>query len=165
MRKRNKVHQLHRPKAHRQALLRNMVKSFFFHEQIESTVSKTKALQATAEKLITRAKANLSDEADQARKIHNIRLVERVIKDREILHKLFDDITPRYKERQGGYTRIIKLGRRASDNSEMAIIQLVEKKELVQIKEERKLKRAEKAKKSKPVKKAEPKKEKADKKK
>ena len=144
MRKRNKVKKLQRTSAHRKAMLGNMVTSLLYHERIESTVAKTKATKILAEKLITRAKKGAQEDA----KLHNLRQAARIVKDQEVLNKLFNDIAPRYTERPGGYTRIIRIGRRASDNSEMAILELVEKKEIAQIKDDRKTLRAALAEKS-----------------
>ncbi|MDH5716320.1 MAG: 50S ribosomal protein L17 [Spirochaetia bacterium] len=138
MRKRNKVKQLHRTSSHRKAMLNNMVTSLFFHEQIKSTVAKVKAARSFAEKLITRAKKNTIDQISNEDKIHNIRQIEKFIKQKEVIHKLVNDIGPRNKDRNGGYTRIIRLGKRSSDSSEMALLQLVDKKDLVELKEERK---------------------------
>lgn len=137
MRKRNKVKHLQRPSAHRNAMLSNMITSLFFHEAIKSTTAKVKTAGKMAEKLITRAKGNLKTE-DQAKKIHNIREAGKVVRDKEVLNKLFNDIAPRVESRNGGYTRVIKVGRRTSDNSEMAILELVDKKPLAQLKEDRK---------------------------
>lgn len=149
MRKRNKTKQLQRTHSHRKAMLNNMVTSFFYHEQIQSTVAKAKVTQRIAERMITKAKkANAASDKPEV-KIHNLRIVERAIKNKEVLHKLFDDIGPRFADRNGGYTRVIKTGRRASDNAEMAVLQLLDKKDLVQLKEERKEKREERKKKKK----------------
>ncbi|MDH5720380.1 MAG: 50S ribosomal protein L17 [Spirochaetia bacterium] len=156
MRKQNKVKQLQRTSSHRKAMLNNIVTSLIYHEQIKSTTAKVKAARSQAEKLITRAKKNLNEEADDAVKVGNIRLVSKVIKQKEILHKLFNDVAHRYKDRNGGYTRIIKLGKRDSDKSEMALLELVEKKDLVELKEERKaIRESRKSPKKKPEKKAE----------
>ena len=137
MRKRNKVAQLHRTAEHREAMLGNMITSLLYHEQIKTTVAKAKVTRQKVEKIITRAKKNLGIE-DAGQKLHNVRQVAKVIDDKEVLNKLFNDIAPRYAERNGGYTRILRLGKRVSDNSEMAIIELVEKKPLAQLKDERK---------------------------
>ena len=134
MRKRNKVSQLQRSSAHRKAMLANMVTSFLYHESIESTVAKVKAARIIAEKLITKAKKG----SEKDNELHQIRSASTVINDKEVLNKLFKDIGPRNKERNGGYTRVIRSGRRNSDNAEMAILELVEKKELAQIKDDRK---------------------------
>lgn len=147
MNKRNKVKHLHKSAAHRSAMLSNMVTSLFFHENIQSTVAKAKVAGKVAEKLITRAKGNLKAEKP-AEKIHNLRQVSKFIKDKEVLNKLFNDIASRVETRNGGYTRVVKIGRRPSDNSEMAVLELVDKKPLAQIKEERKTIRAERKKKA-----------------
>ncbi|MCS6984185.1 MAG: 50S ribosomal protein L17 [Leptospiraceae bacterium] len=143
MRKSNKVKQLQRESSHRRAMLANLVTSLFYHEQIKTTVAKAKAARRLAEKLITRARKNAVLELSPAEKIHNIRQARRVIKNREVLQKLFEDIGPRFaKYDKGGYTRVLKVGFRSSDASEMALLELVEKKELAQLKEERKAFRA-----------------------
>ena len=147
MNKRNKVKHLHRTSDHRNAMLSNMVTSLFFHENIQSTVAKAKVARQVAEKLITRAKSNLkTDKSEQ--KVHNLRQVAKVIKDKEVLNKLFNDIAARVESRNGGYTRVVKIGRRPSDNSEMAVLELVDKKPLALIKEERKKTRESRVKKS-----------------
>lgn len=131
MNKKNKVSKLNRDHSHRKALLNNLVISLFTHERIESSLAKLKAARSFAEKLITRAKENVSlpdDEKGKLRKIHNKRQVNRFIKDPVVLTKLFDDIAPRYKERNGGYTRIYKLVNRISDNTEVGLLELVDRK-------------------------------------
>lgn len=138
MRKRNSVKQLNRPQNQRKAMVQNLVTSLFYHERIQTTVARAKAIRGVSEKIITRAKKNLSEETSNASKVHNIRIVEKIIKDKEVLNKIFNDIANRFKERNGGYTRVLKIANRESDNSEMAIIELVEKKDLSQLKEERK---------------------------
>ena len=137
MNKRNKVKQLNRHVNHRKALINNMVTSLFEHESIESTIAKIKVIRSHAEKLITRAKKNLGN-VEGAAALHNKREVMKKIHDRDIVDKLFSDIAPRYKEVNGGYTRIYKLINRASDNSEMGILELVNKKSKEEIKEYKK---------------------------
>ena len=124
-------------------MLYDLARNLFFHERIRSTVAKVKEARRFAERLITRAKKNLDDSVSKEKKIHNIRLVSKHIKDKEVLFKLFNDIAPRFKERNGGYTKIIKLGVRNTDRSEMAFLELVDRKELVVLKEERKKTRQE----------------------
>lgn len=143
MRKRNKVAQLNKTSSHRKAMLSNIVTSLLYHERIQSTTAKAKAAGQLAERLITRAKKNTAAEVTEAQKIHNIRMAAKVVKDKEVLNKLFNDIALRNTERKGGYTRVIKIGKRVSDASEMAMVELVERKELAQLKDERKDKRAE----------------------
>ena len=117
MRHRRKGRKLGRTSAHRKALLSNMATALFEHEKIQTTLPKSKELRRTAEKLITLAKRN---------DLHSRRLAARRIRDKEVLRKLFDNIAPRYTDRPGGYTRIIKLGTRFGDGASMAVIELVE---------------------------------------
>ncbi len=117
MRHGDKVRKLSRNTSHRKALLRNLAASLFKYENIQTTVEKAKVLRPYAEKIITKAKTD---------SLPSKRAVNRDIKDRTILKKLFEDIGLRYKNRNGGYTRIYKLGKRISDGTEMAMIELVE---------------------------------------
>ncbi len=117
MRHKRQGRKLGRTGAHRKAMLSNMAIALFDHEKIETTEPKSKELRRTAEKLITLAKRG---------DLHARRRAARTIRDKVILKKLFDDIGPRYTERNGGYTRIIKLGTRFGDAAPMAIIELVE---------------------------------------
>ena len=127
MRHRNSVRQLGRTHAHRKALYRNMATSLFQQERIVTTKQKAKELQKVAEKLVTRAKKNGTTD-DKHAQLHNKREVMKVISNRDVVKKLFEDIAVRFKDRKGGYTRIILLGeRRAGDAAEMAILELVEK--------------------------------------
>ncbi len=129
MRHRNSVKQLGRSHAHRKAMFGNMVTSLFRHERIVTTKEKGKELKRISERLITRAKRNMDiPEKEENKKLHNKREVMKVIKDRDIIKKLFEDIAPRYKDRKGGYTRIYLLGKRPGDAAEMSIIELVEKR-------------------------------------
>ncbi len=116
MRHRKKGRSLSRSPSHRKALLRNMAMSLFQHERITTTTARAKELRPYAERLITLAKRG---------DLHARRLAARRITDRDVLGKLFDDIAPRYSERPGGYTRILKLGNRKGDAAEMALIELV----------------------------------------
>lgn len=116
MRHRKKGRSLSRSPSHRRALLRNMATSLFEHERITTTTARAKELRPYAERLITLAKRG---------DLHARRLAARRIADRGVLGKLFDDIAPRYAERPGGYTRILKLGNRKGDAAEMALIELV----------------------------------------
>ena len=116
MRHRKKGRNLSRSPSHRTALLRNLATSLFEHERIRATEAKAKELRPYAERLITMAKRG---------DLHARRLVGRRIADRAVLGKLFDDIGPRYAERPGGYTRILKLGHRKGDAADMALIELV----------------------------------------
>ena len=116
MRHRSKGRQLSRTSTHRTATLRNLATSLFRHERIETTTAKAKELRPYAERLITLARKG---------DVHSRRLAGRKIQDRAVLGKLFDDIAPRYAERPGGYTRILKLGNRKGDAAEMSLIELV----------------------------------------
>ena len=108
---------LSRTVSHRKATLRNMATSLIRHERIETTTAKAKELRPFVERLIT-----LGKQGD----LHARRLAGRSISDRQVLGKLFDDIGPRFNERPGGYTRILKLGNRRGDAAEMALIELVD---------------------------------------
>ncbi len=128
MRHKNKVRQLGRTHSHRKAMFENMVTSLFEHERIVTTKQKGKELKNISEKLITRAKHNIEiPEAEWEKKLHNKREVLKVIKNRDIVSKLFDDIALRFKDRKGGYTRMYLLGVRQGDAAEMAIVELVER--------------------------------------
>jgi large subunit ribosomal protein L17 len=102
---------------HQRLMLSNLAVSLFEHERIQTTEAKAKLLRPYAEKLITKAKKG---------NVHNRRQVLSLMQDRSIVHKLFDDIAPRFSERNGGYTRILKLGPRNGDAAPMALIELVE---------------------------------------
>ncbi|MEX2465541.1 MAG: 50S ribosomal protein L17 [Gemmatimonadota bacterium] len=117
MRHRKKGRKLSRSPSHRKATLRNMAASLFLHERIETTTAKAKELRPYAERLITLARRG---------DIHSRRLAARKIHDRDVLGKLFDDIAPRFTERPGGYTRILKLGNRKGDAADMSLIELVD---------------------------------------
>jgi large subunit ribosomal protein L17 len=116
VRNRKKGRQLSRTRSHRKATLRNMATSLFLHERIETTTAKAKELRPYAERLITLARRG---------DVHARRLAAMKIQDRQVLGKLFDDIAPRYMERPGGYTRVLKLGNRKGDAAEMSLIELV----------------------------------------
>ena len=117
MRHRKKGRALSRTASHKKATLRNMATSLILHERIETTTAKAKELRPFVEKLIT-----LGRQGD----LHARRLAGRSIADRQVLGKLFDDVGPRFSERPGGYTRILKLGTRRGDAAEMALIELVD---------------------------------------
>lgn len=102
--------------SHQKALLANLATSLFEHNQIKTTEPKARALRPYAEKLITHAKKGT---------LHNRREVLKKIRDKDVVHKLFDEIGPFFADRNGGYTRIIKVEPRKGDNAPMAVIQLV----------------------------------------
>jgi large subunit ribosomal protein L17 len=103
--------------AHEKAIIANLARALFEHGRITTTLTKAKRLRPRAEHLITFAK-----KGDLASR----RQVLRVVRDKDVVYKLFDDIAPRFADRQGGYTRILKLGPRQGDNAPMAMIELVE---------------------------------------
>lgn len=113
---------LGRKTAHRKAMTRNMLTSLFRYERIRTTKAKALAVRRTAEKMITRAKSD---------SVHNRRMIGRDIKDQSVLAKVFTEIGPRFKERPGGYTRVLKLGPRQSDAAEMVILELLGEDEAV----------------------------------
>lgn len=117
MRHRKKGRKLNRTASHRRATLRNMATSLFRHGRIETTTAKAKELRPFAERLITLARRG---------DLHARRLAATKIQDRDVLGSLFDDIGPRFAERPGGYTRILKLGTRKGDAAEMSLIELVD---------------------------------------
>ncbi len=104
---------LSRTGSHRRAMFSNMACSLLLHEKVETTLPKAKELVKVAERVIADAKNNRHIE------------VRRVIKDKAVYHKVFDVIAPRYKERAGGFTRILKLGARRGDAAEAALVKLV----------------------------------------
>jgi large subunit ribosomal protein L17 len=115
---------LSRSKDQRAALRRIMVKQLFEHERIRTTRAKAEAVRGHAERLITLAKRGNAAEGAEA--VHVRRLAAARLADKEMVTKLFDDIAPRFENRQGGYTRMTKLGPRQGDASEMVILELVE---------------------------------------
>ena len=162
----NSVNHLGKTSSHRKSMFNNMVTSLFKHERIVTTKQKGKELKRICEKMITRAKKNLSlTDNDSARKLHNIREIMRFIKSGDIVKKLFDDIAPRFKERNGGYTRMYLIGKRPGDAAEMAIVELVDRQPKAVTKKAEKVDKAEKSeKKVEKTEKKEKKVEKADKK-
>jgi large subunit ribosomal protein L17 len=107
---------LRRNTAQRRALLRSLVTSFLEKERVRTTLAKAKATRPVAEKMITLAKKDT---------LHTRRLALRFIYKKPVVKKLFDDIGPRFSERPGGYTRIVKIGPRAGDGADMAILELL----------------------------------------
>lgn len=117
---RHNVHgsKLGRTTAHRTAMFRNQLASLVQHERIRTTLHKAKALRPVAEKVITQGRTDT---------VHARRMVRRYLPNRTDIKRLFDKISPRFADRPGGYTRIIKLGPRRGDGAEMAILELVER--------------------------------------
>ena len=108
---------LGRKSSHRKALERNMVTSLLKYERVKTTKAKAREIRRTAEKMITRAKVD---------SVHNRRIVAKTVQEKDVLNKLFVEIAPKFKERPGGYTRILKVGTRKGDAAEMVILELVE---------------------------------------
>lgn len=133
---------LGRTTSHRIAMFRNMVTSFLTHEKIVTTDAKAKELRPLAEKMITLGKRG---------DLHAVRQAASYIRDKQTVTKLFSVIAPRFKERPGGYTRIVKLGTRAGDTAQMSLIELVEE----ELKTKDAKKTTKRAPKSEPVKAAE----------
>ena len=109
----------------RKALRRGLIAQLYEHERIRTTKAKAQAVRGEAEKMITTAKRALATE-DEAKIVHARRLVKSRLPNDEMVKKLFDEIAPRYTERNGGYTRMLKLGKRPTDNADMVILELVE---------------------------------------
>ncbi len=121
MRHRKIGRQLSRNSSHRKATLQSLTVSLLRYEGIKTTVAKAKELRRVAEPLITRSKVD---------SVHNRRIAFARLRDNEVVAKLFTEFGPRYKERPGGYVRIIKCGFRAGDNAPMAYIELVDRPEV-----------------------------------
>jgi len=130
-------YRLGRDKDERIALRRILVKQLFEHERIQTTRAKAEAIRGQAERLITLAKHGnaaaktagddaVAKAAGEAKMVHARRLAAARLADPVAVKKLFDDIAPRFENRQGGYTRMIKLGPRHGDSAEMVILELVE---------------------------------------
>ncbi len=139
---RHRIHgrRLNRSSAHRTALRKNLVADLICHEQIVTTEAKARTIGPAAEKMITLAKRGLvKGQIDPAGEIHARRLAAsrlpktRVIEDEDgffekvdVVQRLFNEVAPRYADRPGGYTRLVKIGKRPGDNAEMAVLMLVE---------------------------------------
>ena len=118
MRHGKKTAKLGRMAPHRKAMLSNMMTSLFINERVTTTQTRAKELKRTAERVLTCAKKG---------DLHARRQVLRVIADKQVVAKLFDELAPRYKSRNGGYTRVIKLGPRRGDGAFMSIVELVDR--------------------------------------
>jgi len=117
MRHQKTRHKLSRDSAHRKALVRNLCKEVIEHERIKTSQAKAKAVKPEVEKLITLAKRGDLHARRQA--------LSALGQDKFIVHRLFEEVAPRYETRPGGYTRILKLGPRQSDSTEMVFLELV----------------------------------------
>ena len=115
---------LNRSKDQRKMLRRTLIKQLFEHERIQTTRAKAEAIRGDAERLITLARN--SSKAEEAQKVHARRLAAARLMEPDIVKKLFDDIGPRFASRNGGYTRMLKLGPRLGDAAEMVLLELVE---------------------------------------
>ncbi len=115
---------LGRNSAQRKALFRNLVRELYLHERIITTEAKARAVRGDAERLITKAKRGLAGESNR---VHAQRQVVAYLNDKTVAKKVFDVFAPRYAERNGGYTRIIKLGKRQGDAADMVILELVDR--------------------------------------
>lgn len=109
---------LQRDTSHRLAMLRNMVTSLIEHERITTTIPKAKEARKMAEKVITLGKKG---------GLHNVRLAQRIVKDRQVLQKVFGELKTRYAARAGGYTRLMRGGFRKGDAAEIAILELMDR--------------------------------------
>ena len=123
----NTGRKLSRNTSHRKALLDNLVRAVIQYESIRTTTPKAKEAKRLVERIITRAKPGT---------IAARRLVHKTVRDQAVLAKLFNEIAPRFKDRKGGYTRLIHVQNRAGDNAPMAILELVEKSAKVETKDE-----------------------------
>jgi large subunit ribosomal protein L17 len=119
-------YKLNRTPSGRIALRRNLIKQFFTHERIRTTETKAAAIRGEAERMITLAR-NIKD-ADDSKKVAARRQIAARLgnNSNDVIKKLFDEIAPRFAERNGGYTRVIKLGPRVGDKAEMVLLELVE---------------------------------------
>ena len=138
---RHRVHgrRLNRDSAHRKALRQNLVADLLCYEKVVTTQAKARTLRPAAEKMITLAKRGINNgKSDSAAEVHARRLAaarlpryrvvetEEAYEEVDVIQQLFGEIAPRYMDRNGGYTRMIKLGKRNGDNADMAIVMLVE---------------------------------------
>lgn len=137
MRHRVKGRKLKRTASHRRATLRSLATAVLKHKRIKTTLAKAKEARSYVERLITKARKN---------DLHSKRLVMSEIHDKEVVKELFAEIVPKIGDRPGGYTRVVKLGTRAGDAAQMAILELVDYNEVANIKaEQQKEKREQKA--------------------
>ena len=140
MRQRVKGRKLNRDSDHRNALRKNLIADLICYEQIVTTEAKARDIRPLAERMITLAKRGLeSGKSDPAKEVHARRMAQsrlpkiRVAEDESgyfeevnVIQKLFEEIAPRFTERPGGYTRLVKIGKRPGDNAEMAVLMLVD---------------------------------------
>src|SRR5512147_1607095 len=117
-------YRLGRTSGARLALRRNLIKQFFTHERIQTTRAKAAAIRGEAERMITIARNSAN--GSETDKVSARRLVAQKLGDNQVIKRLFDEIAPRFANRPGGYTRVLKLGPRMGDSAEMVILELVE---------------------------------------
>ena len=115
---------LGRNSAQRKALFRNLVRELYLHEKIITTEAKARSIRADAEKLITKAKHGVTEEGYR---VHAQRQVVSYLNDKTVAKKVFDIFAPRYATRNGGYTRMIKIGKRQGDAADMVVLELVDR--------------------------------------
>ena len=125
MRHRVAHRKLGRVSEHRLALLRNQAAALIRHGRITTTVAKAKELRPFVERLITIAKRGIAAGAETSRALHARRIVARDVADRELAGKLFRSLAPRFAERPGGYTRLLRVGRRLGDDAPLAQVELL----------------------------------------
>jgi large subunit ribosomal protein L17 len=118
MRHLKKGRSLHRRSSHRKAMLRNLAVSILLHERVQTTEAKAKEVRRLVERIITWGKRG---------DLHARRLTARQVRSRTVVKRIFDDLAPRYSNRPGGYTRILKAGFRHGDNAPMVIMELVDR--------------------------------------
>lgn len=131
MRHRKKFNHLGRKAEHRKAMLANMASSLILHKRIKTTKAKAKALRMYVEPLVNKAKLSVTVKTDKMEATHLRRTVFSYLKQKEAVTELFKEVAPKVVNRPGGYTRIIKLGRRLGDDAEMVFIELVDFNELL----------------------------------
>lgn len=118
MRHLKKGRSLHRDSSHRKALLCNLAVSVLTHERVQTTEAKAKEVRGLVERIITWGKRG---------DLHARRLAVKKVRSRTVVKKVFDELAPRYRERPGGYTRLMKVGQRYGDNAPMVILELVDR--------------------------------------
>jgi large subunit ribosomal protein L17 len=132
----NAGRKLNRTGAHRKALFRNLVTSLFEHEQVRTTDAKAKELRGVADRMVTLAKRGT---------LHARRRALSFIRKRSVVAKLFDEVAPRFRERPGGYTRVVKIGHRHGDAAPMSIIELTDRGDAAKAEAEKKRERRRRA--------------------
>lgn len=125
------IHKLSRVGGQRRALFRGLVRSLILHERIRTTEARAKAVRPLVERLLTWGKKSLitlekgNDPTNRSRAVHCRRMAFSYLPDNQILRAVFDDLAPRYRDRPGGYTRILKIGQRRSDGARMVLMEFV----------------------------------------